>query len=57
MANGQIDTDGQPIIQNQGVAFDNKIMGFAKIWVLGILTTMASIGIIVMGVFLNKTIK
>lgn len=57
MANGQIDTDGQPIIQNQGVAFDNKIMGFAKIWVLGILTTIASIGIIVMGVFLNKTIK
>lgn len=57
MANGQIDTDGQPIIQNQGVVFDNKIMGFAKIWVLGILTTMASIGIIVMGVFLNKTIK
>ena len=57
MANGQIDTDGQPIIQNQGVTFDNKTMGFAKIWVLGILTTMASIGIIVIGVFLNKTLR
>ncbi len=54
MANGQIDTNGQPIVQNQEVISNNRTMGFAKVWVLGILTTIASIGIIVIGVLLNK---
>lgn len=54
MANGQIDTNGQPIVQNQEIISNNRTMGFAKVWILGILTTIASIGIIVLGVFLNK---
>lgn len=54
MANGQLDTNGQPIIQNQEITSNNRKMGFAKIWVLGILTIIVSIGIIVIGVLLNK---
>lgn len=54
MANGQIDINGQPIIQNQEIISNNRTMGFAKAWVLGILTTIASIGIIIIGVILNK---
>ena len=54
MVNGQIDTNGQPIVQNQEIISNNRTMGFAKVWVLGILTTIASAGIIVIGVFLNK---
>lgn len=54
MVNGQIDTNGQPIVQNQEIISNNRTMGFAKVWVLGILTTIVSAGIIVIGVFLNK---
>lgn len=54
MANGYLDTNGQPIIQNQEVISNNRTMGFAKVWILGILTTIASVGIIVIGVLLNK---
>lgn len=54
MANGQIDTNGQPIVQNQEIISNNRTMGFAKVWVLGILTTIASIVIIVIGGLLNK---
>lgn len=54
MANGQLDINGQPIVQNQDMIPNNRTMGFAKVLVLGILTTIASIVIIVIGVFLNK---
>ena len=54
MANGLLDINGQPIVQNQDMIPNNRTMGFAKVWVLGILTTIASFGIIVIGVFLNK---
>jgi len=54
MENGQIDINGQPIVQNQDMIPNNRTMGFAKVWVLGILVTIVSLGIIVIGIFLNK---
>lgn len=54
MVNDQIDANGQAIIQNQEIISNNRTMGFAKVWLLGILTTIASLGIIVIGVLLNK---
>ena len=54
MENGQLDINGQPIIQNQNMITNNRTKGFTKIWLLGILTIIASLGIIVIGVFLSK---
>lgn len=54
MENGQIDINRQPIVQNQDMIHNNRTMGFAKVWVLGILVTIVSLGIIVIGIFLNK---
>jgi len=54
IVNGELDTNGQPIVQTQDVISNNRTMGFAKIWILGILTAITSFGIIIAGVFLNK---
>lgn len=54
MASGQLDINGQPIVQNQDMTPNNRTMGFTKVWVLGILTTITSLGIIVIGVLLNR---
>ena len=56
MENGQLDINGQPIIQNQNMITNNRTKGFTKIWLLGILTIIASLGIIVIGVFFKKWI-
>jgi len=54
MVNGELDTNGQPIIQSQEIISNNRTMGFIKVWVLGILTAITSIGIIIIGITLNK---
>ena len=52
MVNGELDTNVQPIIQNEKIISNNRTMGFIKVWVLGILTAITSIGIIVIGIML-----
>ena len=56
MANGQINTDGKPIVESmeqQKVLVKGMENGFAKVWLLGILATLVSFGIIVLGVMLK----
>lgn len=49
MANGQLDTNGQPIIQNQEQISNGRQMGFVKVWILVFITTVISLGIIILG--------
>ncbi len=56
MARNKIDVNGEPIVQsmeNQKVLTKNMENGFAKVWILGILATLVSLGIIVLGILLN----
>lgn len=56
MARNKIDVNGEPIVQsmeNQKVLTKNMENGFAKVWILGIITTLVSLGIIVLGILLN----
>ena len=54
MVNGQLDTNGQPIVDNQEQMTNDRQMGFAKVWLLGLITTLVSVGIIVLGIMLTK---
>lgn len=54
MINGQLDGNGQPIVQNQDEIINGRQMGFAKVWILSIITIIVSIGIIALGIILTK---
>lgn len=54
MANGTLDTNGQPIVQNQEQMNNGRQMGFIKVWMLGIITTIVSIGIVALGIIITK---
>ncbi len=53
MANGRLDANGQPIIQNQESMSSNRMMGFTKIGLLVILTSIISMIILIIGIILE----
>ena len=63
MATGQYDENGFPILSSEPIVNSQqldkgkayvKTMGFAKVGILGIIATIVSIGIIILGVFLVR---
>lgn len=50
MVDGKLDANGQQIADNQAQMTNGRQMGFAKVWILGILATLVSLGIIVLGI-------
>ena len=51
MANNQIDTNGNPIVENEMT--NNKQMGYIKVGVLSIMSIAVSMGILVLGVMIG----
>ena len=52
MANGTIDTNGEPIVPTDGIKGNSK--GYSAVVLLGLATTVVSVGIIALGVFLTR---
>ena len=53
MANGTLDVNGQSITQNNDIGSNMRTMGFSGIWLLGLITGIASCGIVILGMFLR----
>ena len=54
MEKGTIDVNGNPIVDNQESMDNARRMGFAKVWILGILTALVSFGIIILNIIINQ---
>ena len=53
MEQGIIDVNGNPINNSQQV-YSGRKLGYAKIWILGLITAISSIGIIILGMIRTK---
>lgn len=52
MENGTLDTNGNPLVENQ--MYNGRQLGFIKVGILGIISVLVSIGIIVLAVIFNR---
>lgn len=49
MANGKIDTNGQPLTNDNN---NNKTMGFTEPWLIGMIASICTVGLAILGTFL-----